>query len=356
MRRTLSLVLLHLSAALLPAEQVTWYRGNTHSHSLQSDGDVRADRVVEIYRRLGYDFLVLTDHNWVTQLDREPTRENYGMLVIRGEECDSWGGPGHPGIHTTGANLSEDIPAQIGEMPDAKARRLARQLQAAGISDESIERTLMLERSTAILRGAVAAIRRQRGVPILNHPYGGPFEELIRRCPDLKLVEIWNQYPNLRHHHQYAESMWDALLTSGRRIYAVASDDSHDMDPTTDTNRAAGATPGRGWVMVRASELTPDAVLGAMERGDFYSSTGVTLSALELGPREVKVAVRESASNSYVIEFIGAGGVVLSRARGTQARYLISGSDRYVRVRIRDDKGAFAWTQPVFIANAPAGK
>jgi predicted metal-dependent phosphoesterase TrpH len=312
--------------------------------------------VVEIYRRLGYDFLVLTDHNWVTQLDREPTRENYGILVIRGEECDSWGGPGHPGIHTTAANLSEDIPAQIGEMPDSKARRLAQQLQAAGISDQSVERTLILERSTAILQGAVAAIRRQGGVPILNHPYSGPFEELIRRCPDLKLVEIWNQYPNLRHHHQSAEWMWDALLTSGRLIYAVASDDSHDMDPAVDPNHAAGSTPGRAWVMVKASQLTAEAVLGAMERGEFYSSTGVALSVLELGPRDIKIAVREPAPSGCVIEFVGAGGVILSRVEATRAQYVIKSSDRYVRVRIRDGQGNFAWTQPVMLPNPPVQK
>ena len=66
--------------------------------------------------------------------------------------------------------------------------------------------------------------------------------------------------------------------------------------------------------------------------------------------------MREPASNSCVIEFIGAGGVVLSRVQDPRAQYLIESRDRYVRVRIRDGQGAFAWTQPVMLANPPVEK
>jgi hypothetical protein len=42
--------------------QLRWYKGNTHTHTLNSDGDSTPDDVVRWYRENGYNFLVLTDH------------------------------------------------------------------------------------------------------------------------------------------------------------------------------------------------------------------------------------------------------------------------------------------------------
>ena len=46
-----------------------WYKGNTHTHTLNSDGDSTPDDVVKWYREHGYRFLVLTDHNFLTSVD-----------------------------------------------------------------------------------------------------------------------------------------------------------------------------------------------------------------------------------------------------------------------------------------------
>ena len=40
-----------------------WYRGNTHTHTTNSDGDSKSEDVVEWYHSHGYNFLVITDHN-----------------------------------------------------------------------------------------------------------------------------------------------------------------------------------------------------------------------------------------------------------------------------------------------------
>ena len=43
-----------------------WFKGNTHTHTVNSDGDSTPDEVVRWYREHGYSFLVLTDHNYLT--------------------------------------------------------------------------------------------------------------------------------------------------------------------------------------------------------------------------------------------------------------------------------------------------
>ena len=65
-----------------------WFKGNTHTHTLNSDGDSTPDDVVRWYREHRYQFLVLTDHNFLT--DVEALQALHGasdrFLVIRGEE------------------------------------------------------------------------------------------------------------------------------------------------------------------------------------------------------------------------------------------------------------------------------
>ena len=43
-----------------------WYKGNLHTHTLNSDGDSTPFEVATWYREHGYQFLVLTDHNYLT--------------------------------------------------------------------------------------------------------------------------------------------------------------------------------------------------------------------------------------------------------------------------------------------------
>src|SRR5687767_1959449 len=40
-----------------------WYKGNLHTHSLWSDGDDYPEMVADWYKRNGYHFLAISDHN-----------------------------------------------------------------------------------------------------------------------------------------------------------------------------------------------------------------------------------------------------------------------------------------------------
>ena len=55
------------------------YRGNTHTHTQNSDGRKSFDEALDIYAALGHDFLVVTDH-W--KIGPETRRGK--MLVMSG--------------------------------------------------------------------------------------------------------------------------------------------------------------------------------------------------------------------------------------------------------------------------------
>jgi hypothetical protein len=144
------------------------------------------------------------------------------------------------------------------------------------------------------------------------------------------------------------------VLSRGIRIWGIASDDEHELaesvkgDPQ-DPGR--GALPGRGWIMVRAPHLTTGDIMDAIDKGDFYASTGVYLKDYRVDGTQVTLSVitNNQFRTEYYIEFVGKNGRVLQESTGSSARYTVRGDELYIRTRITDSNGRKAWSQPVFL-------
>ena len=146
--------------------------------------------------------------------------------------------------------------------------------------------------------------------------------------------------------------MWDQLLSAGMRIFGVAVDDAHNFREEFSIDRA---DPGRGWVVVRAAALTRDAIVAALNSGDFYASTGVTLKDIHSTAESLTVeiepdAVATGSPKRFRTVFVGKDGGVLAVSNQNPASYKFKGIESYVRARIEDSGGRRAWTQPVFLA------
>ena len=86
------------------------------------------------------------------------------------------------------------------------------------------------------------------------------------RLTELGLFEVYSGQWHRKYskpQHPSNDELWDAWLTAGGRAYGLAGDDSHRF------GEFDFATPGKGWVMVRCRELSSDAVLAAVEAGEF---------------------------------------------------------------------------------------
>ena len=300
-----------------------WYKGNTHTHTLNSDGDSTPDDVVRWYREHDYHFLVLTDHNFHTSVDglNALHAADELFLVIRGEEVTSTS-RGKP-VHVNGLDTSRRVGAQSG----------------------APESTVV-----DVLQRSVDGIRAASGVPHINHPnfqWALTIEDL-QRVRNNKLFEIFNGHPEVNNvgggNVPGLEEIWDRLLSSGTLVYGIAVDDAHVFkrpgDPTV-------AGPGRGWVMVRAERLDSRTLLESMERGDFYASTGVVLDTLETTAKGMTVKVKPQGTSKYRIQFIGREGRVLSEVADSSATYAFTGGEGYVRARVLESNGRTAWGQPV---------
>jgi hypothetical protein len=297
-----------------------WFKGNLHTHTLNSDGDSTPEEVVRWYREHGYDFLVLTDHNFLTGVDGLNAVQGAPgkFLVVQGEEVTS--AVDRKPIHVNGLDVS----------------RLVEPPQASDVVE--------------MVQGMVDGIRAADGVPSINHPNFGwaiAADELAA-VQRMRLFEVYNGHPQVNNQGGGGvpglEEVWDRVLSSGKLLYGIAVDDAHHFKRPWD---AMASSPGRGWVYVQAPTLDRRALVQALEQGRFYSSTGVELQAVEVSPTEIRVVVKATSFSKYRIQFIGQAGRVLREVAAPEARYAFVGDERYVRAKVLESNGSVAWTQPI---------
>jgi hypothetical protein len=326
LRISLAAFLILLAIAGIPlsssAQQTSrWFRGNTHTHTTNSDGDSAPADVVDWYKKNKYDFLFMTDHEHITAVEELNARFGDGgkFLVIRGQEVTDR--LDKKPYHVNGLGLNTVVRPQRGTTAVSNIQRNVDAVRAAG------------------------------GIAQVNHPNFGwaiTADDLFQ-VKGAALVEIYSGHPLVNMTGgggvPGVEQIWDTVLTRGQVIYGVAVDDVHHLKRMGDR---AAATPGQGWVMVRAESLTPESIISALERGDFYASTGVELADYSVTPREIRVKVVERTNRKYTTFFIGANGRVLQTSITPESVYRRSGREKYVRVKVVDSNGHIAWTQPVF--------
>lgn len=304
------------------APAVHWYKGNLHSHSIDSDGDSPPYELVAWYKRNGYHFLAITDHNTLTDPAPFDTNPNDNFLLVGAEEITN-----ARTVHVNAIGISRVIPPRTGDSV------------------------------TALLQASIDAVREQGGVPLINHPnflwaFTAAEMKPLKRAG---LLEIASGHPIVNHAGDgrvpSTEQMWDELLSAGMRIFGAAVDDSHHF---REEFNAARANPGRAWIVVRAPALTRDAIVAALDAGEFYASTGPELRDIRHEGNTLAVEIAPSTGGRrYRVDFIGDGGRVLATSHENPARYTLTGSESYVRARVEDSNGLRAWTQPLFQSPTP---
>ena len=326
-----------LDPALDVGDEV-WLKGSTHVHA-RASGDSSEPNlgVIAWYEEHHYDFIVLTDHNRVTELDA--AGDTRGQITLRDPRAGL--------IVFSGIELTHN---PIGCLPVGDPSRNCRiHVNLLGPLARPGGRLEWAERHSHarldMYRAAIAAQGALGGLVQINHP-----QWLWGMTPDLlvalaargvPLVEIansafskWNAGDAT---HPSTEALWDAALVRGASLWGVASDDAHDY-------RGHGKyPPGGGWIAVHARR-EPRAILAALAAGRFYASDGVMLDHAEVEGDDLVVAVDPAASGSYTIEFIENARRVAS-VRGRVGRRTLPAVG-YVRAVVTRDDGRRAWVQP----------
>jgi len=290
-----------------------FWRGNLHTHSTCSDGKWSPEAVCELYRNNGYDFTAITDHfkaryGWPIT-DTLPYRtDNFTTLL--GAEVHTDGMEFDNGWHLVALGLPFDF---AHTQADETGSQLARRALDAG------------------------------AFVIAAHPqWYAMTEGDFLSLGDIHAVEIFNA--GVGHDSDTAEStyMLDLMLARGKRILACATDDAHFNVNARDRLM--------GWVKVKSEILAPEALLGALKAGDFYSSTGPDILDIEVVAGKTLYVRCSPASHIYAlgrpIEFASANGECITEAEFNLADW----RSPFVRVLVRDEFQRKAWSNPIWFA------
>lgn len=415
MRPVLLLSLLAFAAITSPAADPAshWWKGNLHTHSLWSDGNDYPEMIAAWYKERGYHFLALSDHNILSDHERWiPITKNKAGEAALTKYVARFGEEWVERREVEGAKqvrlkmLSEF--RQLFERPDQflmiQSEELTARFQSAPIhiNVTNIREFIAPRTGNSVVEvmqnnvNAVVEQRKRTGVPMfphINHPnfgWGITAEELMQ-LENERFFEVYNGHPQVHNAGDElragTERIWDIILTErlaelGKPLlFGLAVDDSHHYhgEPKNDSR------PGRGWVMVRAAKLGTEELVAALEVGDFYASSGVTLKDVRYGNNEISVEIDGEPGISYRTDFVGTRrgydrtrtpilaengsplrvtniyskdiGSVLDSVEGASAQYSFKGDEIYVRARVTSSKkkadpsspGEFeqAWTQPV---------
>jgi hypothetical protein len=323
---------------VVPAETEVWLKGSTHVHARASgDSSEAPANVIAWYEQHHYDFIVLTDHNRVSELD--PCNDTRGKIALRDPRAGL--------IVLSGIELTHN---PIGCLPIGDPSRNCRiHVNLLGPTGRPSGRIEWAERRSHLrIDMYQAALREQMalgGIAQINHPqwlWGMTPELLVDLAQrGMSLIEVanvafsrWNAGDAL---HPSTEALWDAALARGAMLWGTASDDAHDYEGR------GKYPPGGGWVMVHARR-DPRAILDALAAGRFYASTGVVLARADVEGDELVVAVDPAAQGSYAIDFIENGRRIDS-IRGRAARRRVPAAG-YIRALVTRDDGKRAWVQP----------
>ncbi|MBP8130151.1 MAG: CehA/McbA family metallohydrolase [Candidatus Hydrogenedentes bacterium] len=274
----------------------SWLKGNLHTHTTNSDGDLSPQESVATYAALGYDFLMVSDHDCFT---KTKGLDPHGMVLIPGNEITAYG------PHLLHVNAHRYI-------------------------DPDEDRQAMID-----------AINVDGGFCVVCHPnwlenYNHCDHSLLTEWRDYLGIEIYNGVCRRAEGSPIATDRWDRLLSTGRRVWGFANDDSHKP-----------VERGVAWNVAQVESRIPAAIVRALRDGRFYASTGVAITAIRVENATITV---ETANAQRCRVFAD-----LSRLQATQEGPAISYTvpddfpHTYVRVECYGVGDDTAWTQPFFV-------
>jgi hypothetical protein len=392
-----------------------WWKGNLHTHSLWSDGDDYPEMIADWYKSHGYHFLAMTDHNRLSEGERwvDTTGEKSKAGGVALDKYLARFGPGwverrefmgKPQVRLKPLAEFRTLLDDAGRFLMIQGEEISHQyakapvhINAINLRDvikpvdgDSVEETIRVNYRAVGEQSKKAATRM---IATLNHPnfgWGVQAEDMIL-TDELKFFEVFNGHPTVRNYgdatHVSCERIWDIVLALrlGKHrlpiVLGLATDDAHGYHAFG----VGKVNPGRGWVMVRAAHLSPEAILRAMEAGEFYATSGVLLDDVQRDSKELRLAIHTEPGVTYKTQFIATMkdarfdseprrdaegkelkvtrvyrdeiGQVIAEVEGANPRYAFTGQELYVRAKVISSKPhpnpyakgdvESAWTQPI---------
>ena len=295
-----------------------WLKGNIHSHSTASDGDLPPETMLQSFARRGYGFMSVTDHNHYVDYSDWKIGD---MVIIPGFELSGMLG-GKP-VHLNFIQQGTDSPFESGTH------------FKMGTTEETV---------------AFCRKYQDQFLIILNHPDWSLLEfQDIADVDFLTGVEIYNWGTELGENMGESVHFWESGLRRGWRWKGLATDDNHH-----------GYTEQEGWpfdcwyidayggwINVKVRDKSQKAIIEAIQNGNFYASSGPEIYDFYVEDNAVHITC--SPVDRIIIKGEHRN---IRRAIGpglTNAVIELRDNKEYVRAECIDANGKVAWTNPIYL-------
>jgi hypothetical protein len=273
---------------------------------VNSDGHFSPEQVIDMYKSIGYDAIVFSDHKFVNKVSEYDGR---GMTLVSGVE-----------LHPAGPRGVDWHILAIGVPEDFKDTEPA-------TGQEAVD--------CAVAAGAVV---------FCAHPYWcGLHPEDVMQLENIAGIEVYNSTCRYlgKELNMY---VWDACLDAGKEYTAIAVDDMHDR-----------RNYGGAWTMVCARSNSVEDIVDALKKGDFYSTQGPEFTKLVVndGVLEAEftacqyaviVGRKSTGTPVWVHEYIKKGEPEETTEIKIDLRECPKG---LLRIQLRDSQGRYCWSNPV---------
>ena len=319
------------------SDKGNWYKGNLHSHTVNSDGKLKPEESVRLFKEHGYSFLCFSEHDLYTDYRNEFDCDDFIIL---------------PGLEASVSLCEEGENGKRLKVHHIHGILGTKEMQKAA-GDRAFSQREFVKPPKFIKEwdGAAAAQEltdylRSRGcITAYNHPIWSRVtaDEFIH-TKGLWALEIFNYNTVNESGTGFDTTYWDLMLREGARIPGTATDDNHNEGLFDD---ACG-----GYIVVKSPKLSHEDILENMIAANYYSSAGP-----EIHDWGVKNGVAYvDCSPVYRIDFIAGnhvndGGTRLCKSYGEtigHGEYELHGDETYIRVQCTDCYGRTAWSNPLY--------
>lgn len=321
-----------------------FYKSCLHTHSTVSlDGRLSPEEIKVEYMKRGYSVVAYTDHETFVR-QNHLTDENF--VALNGFELSAVKEK-EEGAHTFARTchicciaLSPTITGQPVFNVNSYTNRLSQEMiDKLNIDPKCPD--FKVNYSSKSINAMIKKCLKGGFFVTYNHPAwsGETFQEYLK-YQGMHAMEIFNYGCYLNGNSESDAFAYDDMLKNGKRIYCIATDDTHKI---TDV--------GGGFTVINADELEYNALTSALVNGDFYSSTGPEIKEISYEDGVVKVL----SSPAKIIQIK----TIRRRAKGasmavegkpvTSAEMIIYPEDISFRVTVIDEKGLVAWSNAYFL-------
>ena len=318
-----------------------FYKVNMHNHTTLSDGTQTPEEIKKQYMALGYSAVAFTDHE-ILFGHKELCDENF--VALHGYEVAIKKDMYHhtaffqPVYHFNMIAKSQDNLTMVRffkNNPSFPGKDQAF-VEAHAKYSSTID---TYEYNFDWINDYTKAIKEAGFLVNYNHPQWSlqDLRDFIG-LENLHSVEVINGGCAIRHNDN-TSIHYEQMLRSGMQVVPTAGDDNHHAcDCAT------------AWTMIKAPELTYDALIAAYERGDCYVSEGPEILSLVLTDGKIKIKTSAASdiillSEGRYVQNFRASDEPLTEAEFSYRPELFG---RYFRIEVRDPKGYKAFSNAYY--------